>query len=439
MYNGIGLTTPRGSGTSGYVVRNLSTLRSHDTSYDRASPWDAAPPKHREPDQGILEHERKRNVELKCLELQLKLEDDEYACRLFFLIIPVLTYKKNRVDEDDIQVQVAALRAKLLANLAAQAPAAKGFKPSDTHGMALAKKAELSKMARAFGTRSDYQEGESFDREKQEENKIKRMAEREERERQKAEERARMNEQKTKWEAEKREKDRLRRREEDRIRKEREAGGLKRKERDMPPPPLPSGPRYGSRPREYRGQTGRGGSERTRSPGRRMPPPPPPKEIRRSSRSPPRVGDRHRRVSRSRSPPPRVRRRFVSRSPSRSPGRSRSRSPATRRSRSPVPRKSRSRSPVRRRIPSSVRDRSLSRSRSPLRRSGTPPPPSRRERSPPPTPPLRTRERSSTPPDRSAFKKGRSRSASTGSSMSVSTRSGSGSRSRSRGRSLSRD
>ncbi|KIK08544.1 hypothetical protein K443DRAFT_119154 [Laccaria amethystina LaAM-08-1] len=212
MYNGIGLTTPRGSGTSGYVVRNLSTLRSHDTSYDRASPWDAAPPKHREPDQGILEHERKRNVELKCLELQLKLEDDE-------------------VDEDDIQAQVAALRAKLLENLAAQAPAAKGFKLSDTHGMALAKKAELSKMARAFGTRSDYQEGESFDREKQEENKIKRVAEREERERQKAEERAKMNEQKAKWEAEKREKDRLRRREEDRIRKEREAGGLKRKER----------------------------------------------------------------------------------------------------------------------------------------------------------------------------------------------------------------
>lgn len=83
MYNGIGLTTPRGSGTSGYVVRNLSTLRSHDTSYDRASPWDAAPPKHREPDQGILEHERKRNVELKCLELQLKLEDDEYVTVYF--------------------------------------------------------------------------------------------------------------------------------------------------------------------------------------------------------------------------------------------------------------------------------------------------------------------------------------------------------------------
>ncbi len=96
MYNGIGLTTPRGrfvsphyyssfiltfsiitSGTNGYVVRNLSVVRSRDTPNDRTNAWDAAPPKHREPDKEILEHERKRKVEVKCLELQLELEDKE--------------------------------------------------------------------------------------------------------------------------------------------------------------------------------------------------------------------------------------------------------------------------------------------------------------------------------------------------------------------------
>lgn len=96
MYNGIGLTTPRGrcvllfsnykcllrpvailSGTNGYVIRNLSVLRSRDTQNDRATAWDSAPPKHREPDKEILEHERKRKVEVKCLELQLELEDKE--------------------------------------------------------------------------------------------------------------------------------------------------------------------------------------------------------------------------------------------------------------------------------------------------------------------------------------------------------------------------
>ncbi len=65
------------SGTNGYVVRNLSVLRSRDTQNDRANAWDAAPPKHREPDKEILEHERKRKVEVKCLELQLELEDKE--------------------------------------------------------------------------------------------------------------------------------------------------------------------------------------------------------------------------------------------------------------------------------------------------------------------------------------------------------------------------
>jgi serine/arginine repetitive matrix protein 2 len=63
------------SGTNGYVVRNLSVLRNRDSQHDRANSWDATPPKHREPDKEILEHERKRKVEVKCLELQLELED----------------------------------------------------------------------------------------------------------------------------------------------------------------------------------------------------------------------------------------------------------------------------------------------------------------------------------------------------------------------------
>lgn len=72
------------SGTNGYVVRNLSAFRSRDSQNDRANAWDATPPKHREPDKEILEHERKRKVEVKCLELQLELEDKGqafYGCR----------------------------------------------------------------------------------------------------------------------------------------------------------------------------------------------------------------------------------------------------------------------------------------------------------------------------------------------------------------------
>ncbi|KAJ7095149.1 pyridoxal phosphate-dependent transferase [Mycena belliarum] len=360
MYNGIGLTTPRGSGTNGYVIRNLSSLRSHEPAQDRQSAWDAAPPKHREPDEGILEHERKRKVEVKCLELQLQLEDEG-------------------IEEDKIEEQVGALREKLLANLASMGPPGGRIKASDTHALAAAKKAELSKMANAFGTRANYVEGDAFNREKQDEMRIQKQAEREERDRRRDADRARMEEQKARWEAEKKERDRLRRREEDRQRKEAEQ---RRRDAPMPPPPPPHD---------------RGG-----------PPPRRPADRRSRSRSPapPR---RARPVSRSPSPAPRSRRRFDSRSPSHSRSPSRSRSPPRRRrvSASP-PRRNRSppvrrdRSPPRRnRSPPPRRDRSPPRrERSPFRAAA--PPPNKVDKSPPP-PPLRAR------------------SASTGSSMSVST------------------
>jgi hypothetical protein len=67
------------SGTNGYVVRNLSHLRSRDPQQDMRK-FEQAPPKHREPDAGILEHERLRSIEVRCLELQLELEENGYVC-----------------------------------------------------------------------------------------------------------------------------------------------------------------------------------------------------------------------------------------------------------------------------------------------------------------------------------------------------------------------
>lgn len=67
------------SGTNGYVQRNLSHLRPKDDNYNRnATDFnDLKGPRMREPDQGILDHEKKRQVEVKCLELQVELEDKE--------------------------------------------------------------------------------------------------------------------------------------------------------------------------------------------------------------------------------------------------------------------------------------------------------------------------------------------------------------------------
>ncbi|KAL5640896.1 hypothetical protein ACGC1H_001394 [Rhizoctonia solani] len=308
MYNGIGLTTPRGSGTNGYVVRNLSQMRHRDGPQDMHK-FDQGPPKHREPDAGILEHERLRKIEVRCLELQLELED-------------------NNIPEENIQEEVSKLREKLMAEMTKAPISAKDLKPTDTHGMALAKKEELNKMAQALGTSRDYVEGDAFNREKQEELRRQRAIEREENDRRREESRLKREEENKRREAERREQDRLRRRREDQARRERESR--------MPPPPPPG--------------RGRDDDSRRRSPPRDYSP-------RRRDRSPPR----------RRSPSPYSRRTQYSRR-SRSPRRRDSRSPSPRRiSRSPSPKRARdSRSPSpprRRRSPSPRRNESPARGR----------------------------------------------------------------------------
>jgi hypothetical protein len=82
QYNGIGLQTVRGTATNGYVVRNLSyvkpiMVRSKTGKF--GEDWGSAQPKQRKACDEILEHDRKREVELKALELRESLEDKGYV------------------------------------------------------------------------------------------------------------------------------------------------------------------------------------------------------------------------------------------------------------------------------------------------------------------------------------------------------------------------
>ena len=78
MYNGIGLQTPRGSGTNGYVQRNLSFLRKHrervtyNTSEDMAKLDNMLV---KQPNKDILDHNKKRKIEVRCMELRDKMEE----------------------------------------------------------------------------------------------------------------------------------------------------------------------------------------------------------------------------------------------------------------------------------------------------------------------------------------------------------------------------
>ncbi|CAF1016774.1 unnamed protein product [Rotaria sordida] len=73
MYNGIGITTPRGTGTNGYVQKNLSFV---PTKRERVEYVKDAEIKKLETliekkgNAEILEHEKKRRIEVKCMEMR---------------------------------------------------------------------------------------------------------------------------------------------------------------------------------------------------------------------------------------------------------------------------------------------------------------------------------------------------------------------------------
>lgn len=76
MSSNVGLSTPRGSGTSGYVQRNLSHLKPRDSAQPYPKDYDTIKNRQRQPDKEILEHDRKREIEVKVFELRDKLEDE---------------------------------------------------------------------------------------------------------------------------------------------------------------------------------------------------------------------------------------------------------------------------------------------------------------------------------------------------------------------------
>lgn len=83
MSDNVGLPTPRGSGTSGYVQRNLAHMKPRDYAAPYPKDTDTLRHRQRQPDKEILEHDRKREVEVKVFELRDQLEDDGYGLDKF--------------------------------------------------------------------------------------------------------------------------------------------------------------------------------------------------------------------------------------------------------------------------------------------------------------------------------------------------------------------
>lgn len=76
MSSNVGLSTPRGSGTSGYVQRNLSHLKPRDNFAPYPKDDELQKYRQRKPDKDILNHDRLREIEVKVFNLRDKLEDE---------------------------------------------------------------------------------------------------------------------------------------------------------------------------------------------------------------------------------------------------------------------------------------------------------------------------------------------------------------------------
>jgi hypothetical protein len=178
MADNVGLTTPRGSGTSGYVQKNRSLLRPRDKVAPYPKDWEHAKHRPRQPDAEILEHEAKRDIEVKVFELRDKLEEE--GCVEPLTPSPLIQLTLTSVDEDEIDDQCEALRRKLDQERKEGkelGPNAKRLKSHQVHDLAKAKMEESERLRKALGISADYEEGSHW--RKQEERMRESLAKRE--------------------------------------------------------------------------------------------------------------------------------------------------------------------------------------------------------------------------------------------------------------------
>lgn len=166
MYNGIGLASVRGSGTNGYVQKNMAHVSRRRTAerkgVDKSHQTDSMLKDTHKADHAIMDHNRKRQVEAKVFALRDQLEE-------------------AGVTEDEIEAKTSELRDRLMAKLplSGMSGSGAGGRAGETHADAAAKEAENTALKSALGISTSYVAGSSFDRELQAQRKAERIAERE--------------------------------------------------------------------------------------------------------------------------------------------------------------------------------------------------------------------------------------------------------------------
>eukprot|EP00252_Welwitschia_mirabilis_P008916 TRINITY_DN2117_c0_g1_i1.p1 TRINITY_DN2117_c0_g1~~TRINITY_DN2117_c0_g1_i1.p1 ORF type:complete len:519 (+),score=101.41 TRINITY_DN2117_c0_g1_i1:137-1693(+) len=223
MYNGIGLQTPRGSGTNGYIQSNKffvkpKPVRPEAKEFQQGQGTGGVS---RKANPEILEHDRKRQIELKLAVLEETLADQGYT-------------------ESEITEKLTETR-KLLEGASAKDSMtqdaadddSKKISETQTHQIAARKEHKLETLKSALGI-GDIKEGEAFDKELQEQRKQERILAREERERERQEKLLEEKEKERQKEKELRKAEKAKRKQEkeEREKQKREAEKNKKRKRE---------------------------------------------------------------------------------------------------------------------------------------------------------------------------------------------------------------
>ncbi|RAH41162.1 U2-type spliceosomal complex subunit CWC21 [Aspergillus brunneoviolaceus CBS 621.78] len=198
MSSNVGLSTPRGSGTSGYVQRNAAFIKPRSTGYGQPYPPVSGANsgagagggfKQRVPDRQILEHDRRRAVEVKVMELREELEEENERLEEDAAAAAEEGKRgkgageggKRALSEEEIEERCQRLRERLLRELEEEErraaarkerdagraaagdmppPSKKQFKSYQVHELAEAKIEESERLRRALGIREDRETGE---------------------------------------------------------------------------------------------------------------------------------------------------------------------------------------------------------------------------------------------------------------------------------------
>jgi len=150
MYNGIGLQTPRGSGTNGHVQRNWAIVRKTKDKVTYKAEENKIDQLNKQPNKEILDHVRKRKVEVKCAELADILENQGFT-------------------NEEIQDKVESYRSLLMGtDIKSSTPQDEFGRVNvrETHQIAEAQQEKNAKLREAFGISEFFVEGSSLDPER---------------------------------------------------------------------------------------------------------------------------------------------------------------------------------------------------------------------------------------------------------------------------------